>query len=511
MGAEHALYTVAEVRRIEAAQAAAAPGTLMRRAGAAAAAACARLLPPGGRVLALAGPGNNGGDALEAAALLAYQGLPVTVRLCADPARLPPDAAQALRRAEASPARFDAAAQPGDGWGLVIDGLFGIGLARALAADFAALVAAVNRLRCPVLALDVPSGLNADTGAVVGPDGIAVRASHTITFLADKPGLHTADGCDHAGKVEVASLDVDAALYPPPSLLLNAPALFSSHAQPRASNTHKGSFGDVAILGGAHGMAGAAVLAARCAAFSGAGRVYAGYLDAPPAFDPLHPEIMCRQAADIDLNRAALVAGPGFGSGDAARRLLPQILQAGAPLVLDADALNLVAADAALQRQLAERKAATLITPHPLEAARLLASDSRTVQADRLQAARSLAKRYRAMVVLKGAGSVIARPDGFAVVNPTGNPALASGGTGDVLAGLCGALLAQHWPAWEAALAAVWLHGAAADWLVQQGHGPVGLLAGELIPAIRRMHNQLIRGQLASDDLPGCDGDGALA
>jgi hydroxyethylthiazole kinase-like uncharacterized protein yjeF len=503
MQANHALYTVEEVRRIEAAAlAATGPGALMRRAGAAAATLAARLLRSGARVLALAGPGNNGGDALEAAALLAYQGIAVTVRFCGDADKLPADAAQALRRAQASPVHFDAAARIDADWSLVIDGLFGIGLARPITGDIALLIAAVNALSCPVLALDVPSGLNADTGIVVGPDGIAVRASHTVTFIADKPGLHTADGCDHAGIVEVASLDVVAALYPPPTMLLSAPALFDAHARPRLKNSHKGSYGDVAVIGGAHGMAGAVVLAARCAAFSGAGRVYAGYLDQPPAFDPVHPEIMCRHAADIDVARAAIVAGPGFGSDPAARQMLSRLIDASGPLVLDADALNLIAADPALQDQLAARTGATLMTPHPLEAARLLGTDSRTVQSDRLRTARSIARRFAAIVVLKGSGSVIAHPDGLAVINPTGNPALATGGTGDVLAGLCGSLLAQGWPAWEAALGAVWLHGAAADWLVLQGVGPVGMLAGELIPAIRHMHNRLIRGDRGATDAP---------
>jgi hydroxyethylthiazole kinase-like uncharacterized protein yjeF len=497
MDAQHPLYSVAEIRRIEAAAlAAVAPGTLMRRAGAAAAAAAIRLLSAGARVLALAGPGNNGGDAMEAAALLAYAGYAVTIRLCGDRTRLPVDAAQALRRAEASPAQFDPDARIDADWALAIDGLFGIGLARPLSGDIARVVAAVNRLHCPVLALDVPSGLDADTGAVVGPDGIAVRATHTLTFIGDKPGLHTADGCDCAGEVAVAGLDIDPALYPAPAQLLNQPALFATHARPRRANSHKGSFGDVAVIGGAHGMAGAAVLAARSAAFAGAGRVYAGYLDEPPAFDPAHPEIMCRRATDLDLSRAAIVAGPGFGSGSAAKALLPRLFDAAGPLVLDADGLNLVAADTALQAALAARAAPCLITPHPLEAARLLGTSAAEVQADRLHAARELARRHAAVAVLKGAGSVVARPDGLAAINTSGNPALATGGTGDVLAGLCGALLAQGWPAWEAALGAVWLHGAAADDLVNDGIGPVGMLAGELIPAIRRRHNRLIYGEI---------------
>jgi hydroxyethylthiazole kinase-like uncharacterized protein yjeF len=493
--APHGLYCVREIRAIEQAALAAAPqGALMRRAGAAAAALANRLLPSGGTVLVLAGPGNNGGDALETAALLAYGGCQVSIHFAGRAASLSVDAAAALRRAEASPAVFGPADMAAH-WDLVIDGLFGIGLARPVDGELAALVLALNALRCTVLSLDVPSGLDADTGAVVGPGGVAVRASHTITFIADKPGLHTADGCDHAGAVEVAALDIDAGLYPPPSAVLADPALFAARLTPRRENSHKGSYGDCAILGGAQSMAGAVILAARSAAMAGAGRVYAGFMDAPPAYDPLHPEIMCRRAAELDLERAAVVAGPGLGVGDAAHALLLQALGSAAPLVLDADALNMVAADAGLRATLLARAAATIMTPHPLEAARLLGCSAAEVQADRLAAARRLAADFNAMVVLKGAGSVMARPDGLAVINVTGNPALATAGTGDVLAGLCGALLAQHWPPWQALLGAAWLHGAAADLLVEQGIGPVGLVASELPAAIRICLNRLIRSQ----------------
>ena len=486
------LYNVAEVRSIERAALAAAPaGALMRRAGAAAAELAAQLLPGGGRLLAIAGPGNNGGDALEAATLLASRGWNVTIDFRGKPAALSADAADALRRAQASAAQFGQA-DMADAWDLVLDGLFGIGLARPIAGELAELVRAVNRLRCPVLALDVPSGLDADTGAIVGPDGAAIRASHTLTFIADKPGLHTADGCDHAGLVQVASLDIAPALFPPPAAWLAGIDLFAASLHPRRQNSHKGSFGDVAILGGAQGMSGAAILAARTAALSGAGRVFAGFLAEPPAYDPPHPEIMCRRAADLDLEQAAVVAGPGLGSSGQARSMLSQVLAGAAPLVLDADALNMVAAGVDLRSALSRRSGA-LLTPHPLEAARLLGCSAAQVQADRLAAARRLAADFGAVVVLKGAGSVIAHPDGLVVINITGGPALATAGTGDVLAGLCGALLAQRWPAWEAALAAVWLHGAAADMLVDQGVGPVGLVASELPRMVRTCLNRLIR------------------
>lgn len=496
------LYTVAEIRRIEQAALATLPaGALMQRAGAAATQLAQELLGTRthARVLVLSGPGNNGGDALEVAASLAAANAHVTVTLFADAARLPPDARTALARAQsgtagfADPAKADAMealrSQP---WDLVIDGLFGIGLARPLAGAMRAMAEYVNELPCPVLALDVPSGLDADTGDIVGPDGITVRASHTISFIADKPGLHTAHGRDHAGKVSIAALDIDRALFPPAQACLNGLRMFAGALSPRAQNSHKGSYGDVAVLGGAHGMQGAPLLGARAALHCGAGRVYACFIDEAPAFDPVQPELMCRHAGDFDFSQATVVAGPGAGSAPRTHQLLTQVLETASPLVLDADALNVLAADATLQQQLASRKAASILTPHPLEAARLLAVSAGMVQADRLAAARQLAARFNAIVVLKGSGSVIARPDGMTAVNPTGNPALATAGTGDVLAGVCGALLAQHLPPWEAALAAVWLHGHAADVLVEQGSGPVGLTAGELIPAIRAALNHAI-------------------
>jgi hydroxyethylthiazole kinase-like uncharacterized protein yjeF len=496
------LYTVEEIRRIEQAALATLPaGSLMQRAGAAAAHLALELLGTAqhARVLVLAGPGNNGGDALELAARLAQARCIVTVVLFADPSHQSSDAQTAFARAKASQAIF---VDPADTdamsalyrlpWNLVIDGLFGIGLARAIGAGMRTLIEYINSLTCPLLALDVPSGLDADTGDIIGPDGIAVRASHTITFIADKPGLHTCHGRDHAGEVIIDSLDIEPALFPPAHASINNPALFAKALQPRAQNSHKGSFGDVAVLGGAHGMQGAPLLSARAALHCGAGRVYACFVDDAPAFDPLQPELMCRRAVDFDFSYATVVAGPGAGSAPRAVQLLAQVLDTSAPLVLDADALNLLASDNQLQQRLASRRAISIMTPHPLEAARLLAVSAGIVQADRLAAARQLAARFNAIVVLKGSGSVIARQDGVVALNPTGNPALATAGTGDILAGVCGALLAQHLPAWEAALAAVWLHGHAADVLVDEGIGPVGLTAGELIPAIRSALNHAI-------------------
>jgi len=492
------LYSVAEIRTIEgAARAGLPPGTLMRRAGKAASALALDLLKgrPPATVLVLAGPGNNGGDALEVAANLAGAGCTVEVVRLAGSAPSPETQA-ALERARTAGLRFidtvPADAQPS----LVVDGLFGIGLARPLAGRARALVERVNEqvkaMSCPVLALDVPSGLDADTGAIVGRNGAAIAATHTITFLGDKPGLHTGDGCDHAGQVHVDLLDVE--VSEPAQARLNAPALFAASLVPRRRNSHKGSFGDVAVLGGAQGMLGAALLAARGALYAGAGRVFVAALDAAIGVDATQPEIMFRDAVGFAFERRTVVAGPGLGDASQAMRLLGKVIDGSGPLLLDADGLNLVAASPDLQERLARHDGPVVLTPHPLEAARLLGVTAAIIQADRLEHARELAQRLDAVVVLKGAGSVIARPDGEIAINPTGNPGLATGGSGDVLAGLCGALLGQGWPAWEAALGAVWLHGAAADRLVAGGDGPVGLTAGELPRAIRAEINRLVTG-----------------
>ncbi|WP_342118665.1 NAD(P)H-hydrate dehydratase [Pseudoduganella sp. OTU4001] len=496
------LYTVAEIRAIEHAAAQRLPeGALMQRAGQAGANEALDLLPftiNKARVLVLAGPGNNGGDALETAAHLGHAGAQVTI-LHFPPAGTPAqERVAALQRARSSPARFadgTTTTIAGADWTLVVDGLFGIGLARPITGDMAALVEAVNGLRCPIVALDVPSGLDADTGAIIGDSGaasgVAVRATHTVTFIADKPGLHTADGRDHAGIVIVSNLDIDRDLFPAARARLNDVALFAHCARRRRHSSHKGSHGSVAVVGGARGMAGAPILAARTALNSGAGRVYACFVGDPPAFDAAQPELMCRSAQEYDFNSAVLVVGPGMGASAASAEMLASALHSQSAAVLDADALNLLAAGENLRMQLTQRQAPCILTPHPLEAARLLGISAAQVQADRPAAARALALQLAATVVLKGSGTVIAARDGNIVINSTGNPALATAGTGDVLSGLCGSLLAQGWPEWEAALAAVWLHGMAADVLVTEGAGPIGVSASELIPAIRTAVNRL--------------------
>ena len=384
-------------------------------------------------------------------------------------------------------------------WSLVIDGLFGIGLTRPITGELAALVNTVNALDCPRLSLDVPSGLNADTGTVIGDAGCAIKATHTLTFIGDKPGLHTAAGRDFAGVVSVTDLAIDRLFFMPTSMQLGSVALFADAVQSRRHNSHKGTYGDVVVLGGADGMGGAVLLAARTALHAGSGRVFAAFVGNSPTHDLIYPELMCRRAEEIDFGKAVIVAGPGLGTSASSlaglQRVLQQIFQQPNALVLDADALNLIATTDAVRTRVIQHAALTdsplLMTPHPLEAARLLGCSAAAIQADRIAAARTLAQRYKAVVILKGSGSVIANPDGRVVINPTGNPGLATAGSGDVLSGLCGALIAQGWPVWQAALAAVWLHGHAADTLVEDGIGPIGLTASELPGAIRQALNAL--------------------
>lgn len=265
--------------------------------------------------------------------------------------------------------------------------------------------------------------------------------------------------------------------------------------KPRPADSHKGDFGSVGVVGGAPGMAGAALLAGRAALWLGAGRVYAGLLDNRIAVDPTLPELMVvapERALDLT-PPACLVLGPGLDSSDMARQRLTDALDGTLPLLIDADGLNLLAQDVELQTLLKQRRAATLLTPHPGEASRLLGLDASKVQADRIACVQKLAAQYACGVVLKGAGSLVASVDGLLWRNGTGNPGLASAGMGDVLAGMIAALAAQGLSLAQAAVYGVHLHGAAADRLVAGGNGPVGLTASEVARAARDLLNEWMR------------------
>ena len=596
-----------------------APGELMACAGAAVARVAMAVwknLPAHAPVILLVGPGNNGGDALVAGRILRRAGLVVWAAGTPGLDTTPPEAEDAHAAWEAWRADGqvihgfeqvtdwlwpdgdapddeqdddDGDVPPAEP-ALIIDGLFGIGLARPLAGRVAELVRLVNRARVPVLAIDVPSGLDADRGAP--------QARQTVTMIADKPGLHTGAGLRHAGRVWVAPLsdlpleaelaaleaadgpadagewrdvpteaetdpddghnfddsgmddadadapcpaDEDSFPHDLPGVLLTAP-LAAALLPARARDAHKGNGGDVLVVGGRLGMAGAARLAAQGAAGAGAGRVWiaveeedcpqteateesgslrpeddaedvlalaadAGVSDmdasvavredeaddeadtpqdafgkARQPVDPLHPEIMrFVWDADAALPGAApvLVVGCGLGQDETAQQWLEHALASQAPLVIDADALGLLTE--------APEAPCSILTPHPLEAARLLGMPVADVQADRPACARALAARFEAVAVLKGAGTVVAAPDGRLAINTSGHPVLATAGTGDVLAGTIAALLAgllragcpPDEAAWQAACAGVWLHGRAGECLARR-QGPRGVPAGAL-------------------------------
>lgn len=475
------LFDVATTRLIEQhALARLPPGSLMQRAGRATARLALALAPHARRIVIACGPGNNGGDGLDAAARLQASGKDVLIIHQARADHLPPDARAALQRARAAGATF-ASALPDDlgAQDLCIDALLGIGASRPPAGVMARLLEGLHDSPAPLLCVDVASGLDADTGQLLQGNASHRRGKrchapvHTLTLLTCKPGLFTASGRDASGQIWYDDLDTTAdAPLAPAAWLTPRPAMAR---RPHAS--HKGSWGDVAVLGGAHdsgsgnAMLGAALLAATAALHAGAGRVHLSLLDEhPPALIAPQPELMLRKPASLPLPALTMVCG--CGAGDAIAPLLGRVLAEARQLVLDADGLNAVADDPALQRQLAARHGRaqpTVLTPHPLEAARLLGLTTAAVQADRLAAAREMAGRYRCTVALKGSGTIIASPGQASHINPTGNARLACAGTGDVLAGFVGACLARGLPAQEAACTAVYRHGALADaWPARQ-------------------------------------------
>lgn len=485
------VYLTADVRAIEAAAAALpSPPQLMERAGLAAAEIARDISGGNGKaVLIFAGPGNNGGDAFVLARHLKQWWFNVTVVFAAEEKKLSADAGAALHAWRAAGGNVLPSPPAVGDWGLAVDGIFGIGLERDVSGQYAEWITAINDCGAPVFALDVPSGLQSDTGRVMG---CAARAAHTVTFIALKPGLLTLDGPDRCGQIHVRTLGLDPEALRPAQGRLIGGEILAAVLKPRAYNSHKGDYGSVGIIGGDQGMVGAALLAGRAALRLGTGRVYVGMLarDAP-LLDTGQPELMIRSADEaLKLDHLSCLAiGPGLGLTPDATFYLDWALESPLPIVLDADALNLVAAHAPVAEKLASRKVPALLTPHPAEAARLLGVSTAQVQADRVGAARSLASRLNCLVVLKGAGSICSAPDGTWHINTSGNPGMASAGMGDVLTGIVAALLAQGVEPRNALLAAVHLHGAAADALVASGVGPVGLAAGELIDSARNLVN----------------------
>ena len=451
--------------------------TLMKRAGAAAAELIMKRLEDAGveqrRVTLLVGPGNNGGDALACACELREKGAVVNVVL---PGGRRPTSALALAQLErwtqAGGTTYDDPymTEKAD---CVVDGLFGTGLAKPITGDYLDAVLWFNERQALKVSLDIPSGLNPVTGHWTGSYP-GCSADVTITFLCVKSGLYMCEGADAAGEIVLNELDVSVPLSPLSVIGTNE---FPRVLRPRVKNSHKGDYGSVAVIGGTDGMIGASILAARAALISGAGRVTLECrAEHAPHVDMVYPEIMFAtnpvNLEDFD----AIVLGCGLGTSAEAKARVIEALNCQKPLILDADALNIIAADIKLQDMVLARRAPTVLTPHPGEAARLLRRDTAGVTADRVAACRELAVQTGAIVVLKGAGTVISMRSSRTWINPTGSPMLATGGSGDVLAGMIGAMFAQGYDMVESVLAAVYFHGLSAEGL------EAGFTAGEIAP-----------------------------
>ena len=479
-----------------------------------------RFYPEWSRVVVACGPGNNGGDGLAAARLLAQRGIAVDLFTLGDPSAYRGDPAVNLARAAAfgmvpralaSRGGFTALGAALAGADGVVDALFGTGLARRLEGDARRAVEAINRAGRPVVSADVPSGLFADGGAVGGP---AVRASVTVAFGAPKPCHVLATASALCGRVVVADIGI-----PRATLEQNARRTWLAEASDarlllpaRPLESHKADFGRLAIVAGSRGKAGAAVLAARGALRAGAGLVtvfcaesleglvVAALPEAMTAGLPEKDGALAEQGArpllDALAGCDAAVIGPGLGVTAETTLFLEKVLAAARlPVLADADALNAFSGRAGF---FAKRRGPTVLTPHPGEAARLLSTTSAKIQSDRLGAARALAKKTRAVVILKGSHSLVAEPSGGVAVNPTGSPLLAAAGSGDVLSGIVGALLAGGLGPREAAVAGAWLHGAAADSLVSR-LGDAGLLAHEVADAVPVVRAALRAGAFEHD------------
>lgn len=477
------LFDTATLRQIEIqALGAVKPGetSLMQRAGHALYRLAIARYPHTQRIWVVAGAGNNGGDAIVAATWLKRSGRKVVLTWLGSPERMSSNTAQAIAAANDADVPISLGHSAAPNADLIIDGLLGIGFdgARPLSDMVLKHIDKINTHEASVLAVDLPSGLVADTGMA---PGACVRADTTLTFLRAKRGLFTADGRAFAGDIWLDDLAIGT--YPQiPAARLYAGDLTQHTA--RAANTHKGSFGDVVVIGGSSGMTGATILAGKSALHAGAGRVYISLLSpSQPGIlgDTEQPELMFRALSTIAAEQFTIACGCGGGNDIAS--VLPDVFGKCPRLVLDADALNAVANNPALGQQLAARVQAglsTIITPHPLEAARLLGSTSAQVQANRPAAAQTLAERFNCICVLKGSGTIVAAPEQIPFINSSGNAALATAGTGDVLAGW----IAGRWSANRnmnthenlqlLVAQSVWEHGHAADLWLSSGHrGPL--------------------------------------
>ncbi len=483
------LFDIAAARRIDAQATAALGGdgyVLMQRAGQAAWHSVLQHWPQARCIVVVCGPGNNGGDGYVLARHARQAGRQVSVLHLPD---APPRSGLAQRACTdylAIGGHVEVTLDCLQQADLIVDALYGIGLARAPEGEDIALITAINAAPAPVFALDVPSGVDALSGDV---PGMAVRAQRVLQFIVPHVGLHTGAALEHAGQRLLADLGVPAEAFAgvAPAAQRWIKPVLQLQLPPRRLNTHKGENGHVLCVGGNHGSGGAVMLSAEAALRSGAGLVSVA-TRAPHVLPLLArcPEAMVHAVEEgaafaALLARASVIAiGPGLGQDDWACALWAAAVANGKPLVVDADALNLLAAAPQPLPQ-------AILTPHPGEAARLLDTDTASIQRDRLGAARALAARYQAVVVLKGAGTVVAAPGQLPRVVVAGNPGMAVGGMGDLLTGAIAALGAQGLPACDAASSGALLHGLAGD--AAAGEGERGLLPRDLLPHLRTLAN----------------------
>ena len=467
---------------------------LMSRAGRAVVDVALTTYPDTRRWLIMCGPGNNGGDGYVVARLAVEAGIDVTVCSMIDPRELKGDAAQAYSDWQFSGGEVQTWPMPrNNAFDLALDALLGTGIDRKVGGEFEKAIEFLNRLDCPKLAIDIPSGLNADTGC---PMGCAVYALRTVTFVGQKRGMYTSDGPDYCGVIHFDDLAIpaDAAKDQSAAGTLLTSNILADVIKHRLLNSHKGKFGHVLAVGGTRGMAGAIRLCGEAALRSGAGRVTL-------ATDPVHagmvnlgrPELMVRQVeSKTDLepmleNDFVVAVGPGLGTSDWSSSLLKACLDSDASLVVDADGLNLLASQS---RQDPLRRKNWILTPHPAEAARLMACSVAEIQSDRVNSAIAIARKYAASVVLKGCGTVVADPSGKYAICPSGNPGMATAGSGDVLTGIIVALLGQGLSCYEAACCGVLAHALAGDHAAIT-LGEMGLIAGDISKALPAVWNSV--------------------
>lgn len=489
---DHSLFTVAQVREMDAyaINTLGVSGlTLMQRAGQAAFDAIQARWPQIRRIAVVCGGGNNGGDGYIVAHLAREAGFSVDVYSLVLLEHLRGDALRAYQLYQYSGGEVETGEQVlATDVELVVDALLGTGLTRPVAGIFAQVIDAINQRSVPVVALDIPSGLQGDTGQALG--GV-IKAEMTITFVALKSGLFTGNASEYCGDIHFSNLalsDKVIQTQEPVAELFEAEVCLPA----RSKVAHKGHFGHVLVLGGDCGFTGAALLAAEAAARAGAGLVSIATRSEHAAFLNLaRPEIMCHGVDNSEQLKALLqrvsvvVVGPGLGQSEWARELFECVCETNLPIIVDADGLNLLA-----QSESSIQRPNWVLTPHPGEAARLLHTDVVSVQADRYQSVSAIQKNYGGVSLLKGSGTLVYESRHPVSVNQTGNPGMATGGMGDVLSGVIAALVAQNYSLGDAARLGACVHGAAADRAVSMGGGERGLMAGDLMPYIWEQVNQ---------------------